>query len=106
MRAGTLNNKVTIQQQASTQDDWGQPLNTWTDIATVWADIRHQSGIETIKADSPVSVVKASIRIRYRTGVDAGMRVLHGTTAYNINAVLPDVSKKQYLDLVCEVVSG
>lgn len=107
MRAGTLRNKVVIQQQSSGQDDWGQPLPAdWTDIATVWADIRHQSGLETIKADSPASVVKASIRIRYRTGLNAGMRVVHGDVKYDIKAVLPDVGSKQYVDLACEVVNG
>lgn len=105
MRAGTLNRKVKIQQQTSTQDDWGQPVDTWTDIATVWADIRHQSGLESIKVDAPASVVKASIRIRYRTGLNAGMRVVHGATTYNILAIMPDEAKKQYLDLACEVVA-
>lgn len=104
MRAGTLRNKVVIQAQSSGQDDWGQPIDTWAPVATVWADIRHQSGLETIKADSPASVVKASVRIRYRTGLNAGMRVVHGATTYNILAIMPDEAKKQYLDLACEVV--
>jgi len=105
MRAGSLRNKVVIQQQASTTDDYGQPASTWTDVATVWADIRHQSGLESIKADSPASVVKASIRIRYRTDITAGMRAVHGTTVYDILAPLPDASGKQYTDLACQVVS-
>lgn len=106
MRAGTLRNKVVIQAQSSGQDDWGQPIDTWAPVTTVWADIRHQSGLETIKADSPASVVKASVRIRYRTGLNAGMRVVHGATIYNILAIMPDEAKKQYLDLACEVVNG
>lgn len=88
------------------QDSAGQPLTTWVKVADVWADIRHKSGLETIKADAETSIVKASIRIRYRTGIDAGMRVLHGSRVYDIKAVLPDVATRQHVDLVCEVING
>lgn len=99
--AGNLNRRVTIQSRQAGQDAIGQPLTTWQTAATVWASIRHTSGMEAIKSGADVSVVKASIRIRYRTGIDAGMRVTHGTTVYDIKAVLPD-GRREFLDLVCE----
>lgn len=99
----TLNSRATIQQQASGIDEIGQPVTGWADMATVWANVRHQSGLESIRADADVSVVKASIRVRFRADVDAGMRVLVSGVAYDINAVLPD-AKRQYLDLVCQKV--
>lgn len=106
MRAGQLNRLVTIQRLTQIKDGIGQIIGTdWTDVATVWANIRHLSGTEAIKADAPTSTVRASIRIRYRAGVDAGMRVLHGSTAYDIQAVLPDEIGRRHIDLVCEVVS-
>lgn len=106
MRAGQLNRLVTIQRLTQIKDEIGQIIGTdWTDVATVWANIRHLSGAEAIKADAPTSKVRASIRIRYRAGIDAGMRVLHGSTAYDIQAVLPDEIGRRHIDLVCEVVS-
>ena len=104
MRASTLNTRITIQQQSTTQDALGQPVNTWTDVANCWADVRHKSGVETIKGDTITSVVKASIRIRYRSDVTTAMRVVVGLIKYNIQAVLPDVAKREYVDLACEVV--
>lgn len=62
-------------------------------------------GPEAIKAGAPVSTVQASIRIRYRAGVTAGMRVVHNLVPYNIIAPLPDVSGREYIDLACEQVS-
>lgn len=103
MRAGPLRNLVTIQRPATGQDDIGQPVTTWTDVATVWANIAHKSGLETIKADAPVSEVQASIRIRYRTDIDAGMRVTFGSTHYDIRAVMPDSTGREFTDLVCIV---
>lgn len=104
MRAGTLNSRVTIRQQATGQDPLGQPLLTWSDVATVWANIKHTSGIEQIKAGAETSTVKVSIQIRYKTGLTHAMRVVHGADTYNIISVLPDVGKKEYTNLVCELV--
>ena len=105
MQAGLLNRRVTLQAPGTTQDELGQPIPGWTDVATLWADIRMKSGLESIKAGAPVSVVQASIRVRYRAGITAGMRVVHNLQAFNIVAVLPDVGGREYVDLVCEVVN-
>lgn len=104
MRAGALNTRITIQQQSSTQDALGQPVSTWTDVANAWADVRHNSGSESIKGDALTSTVKASIRIRRNAAVTAKMRVMIGLTAYSIEAVLDDVAGHEYTDLVCQVI--
>ena len=105
MQAGRLNRRCVIQTPSTATDELGQPIPGWTDVATVWADIRMKSGLEAIKAGAVVSTVQASIRIRYRAGINAGMRVVHNLTAYNITAVQPDVGGREFVDLVAEVVS-
>ena len=106
MYAQQLRNVVTIEQRGSGYDEAGQPVTTWTTFATVRADVRHLSGTETIKADAVASVVKASVRVRWLEGVKAGMRVKVGGAVYEIRAVLPDVARREHVDLVCEVVNG
>jgi SPP1 family predicted phage head-tail adaptor len=101
-----LNRVVVIQTPTATQDAAGQPIPTWATLATVWANIRHLSGVESIKADAESSTVKASIRIRRGVAVDASMRVVHGATNYQIRAVVPDEIDRDKIDLVCEVVHG
>lgn len=105
MQAGQLTQRVTIQQLGAAQDADGELSNGWSDVASVCADIRYLSGMETLKGGAETSVVRASVRIRYREGITTGMRILHGTTAYNIRAVLPDLARKEHIDLVCEVVA-
>ena len=105
MQAGRLNRRCVLQTPGTAQDELGQPIPGWTDVATVWGDVRLRGGLESIKAGASVSVVQASIRIRYRAGVNAGMRVVHNLTAYNITAVQPDVGGREFVDLVAEVVS-
>jgi SPP1 family predicted phage head-tail adaptor len=105
MRAGQLNNRVTLRQPVTAQDAVGQSYLTWTDLATVWANVKHLSGVSSIQGDADISTVKASIRIRYRAGLNAGMRAVVGTNVYDIKAVLMDMEGKEYTDLVCQLVT-
>lgn len=106
MNPGSLNSRVTIKQRAAGQDEVGQPLETLEDVATVWANIRNRSGTEAIRSDKDTSIVQASIRIRIRRDLNAGMEVHHGATVYMIKAVLPDEINLDRMDLACEVVHG
>lgn len=102
MQAGKLNRRVTIQAPNTAKDEYNEPIGGWIDVATVWANVAHKSGLETLKSDADVSIVKASIRIRRRTDVTAGMRVLCDGKVYDIRAVLDDVAGRVFVDLVCE----
>jgi SPP1 family predicted phage head-tail adaptor len=104
MRAGKLNSRVTIQQLSAGADALGQPVQTWTDFSTVWGEIKFNSGMQTVRSDADISIIKASVRIRYATGITAGMRATAAGYVFHIKAVLPDISGKQYTDMVCEVV--
>lgn len=105
LNAGSLKSRVVFQTQSTTQDEVGQQLTTWADSFSAWASIKHQSGTSAIKSGADTSIVKCSIRIRHRTGINAGMRVKHGDTYYSIEAVLPD-QNRVFIDLVCQVING
>lgn len=106
MDIGKLNKRVVIQSQSNTYDGAGQQVETWATFANVWANIKHKSGVEAIKSDAMASTVKASIRIRYKANVNAGMRVTYQTSIYKIMAVLPHVEDNRYVDLVVELING
>lgn len=106
LRAGDLNRRITIQRRGTAEDSWGTPTpgpENWVEVGKAWAGIKTLSGLGAIKADAQASTVKVSIRVRWRTDLAAGMRVLHGGTVYDVEAVLPDVAGREHVDLVCEV---
>lgn len=105
MRAARLRSRVTVQQRGTGSDAWGKPSDTWTDVCTIWADARHVSGQEAAKAGSEVSRARASVRIRWRTDITAAMRILLAGVPYDIQAVLPDLRRREFVDLVCEAAS-
>lgn len=106
VRAGRLTTLCTVQRKSAGVDEIGQPLpEAWELERTVWADVRNLNGTEAIKSGANVSTVSASIRIRWTTGIDAGMRVLAGGVVYEIKVVLPDMQRREFVDLVAEVVT-
>lgn len=102
LRAGSLNSRIKLQRPAETQSDSGAPTQGWADVAELWANVRYLNGTESIKSDAPVSVARASIRIRRRPDVVPNMRVLHGSVIFNVLAVLPNEESRDFVDLACE----
>lgn len=108
MKAGTLRNRIHIQRRTGGKDGWGSPLpDGWESLtpSRIAANVKHLSGVSTIKASADTSIVRASIRIRRRTDVDAGMRVVFGAQVYEIEAVLPGETR-EHIDLVCKLNQG
>lgn len=102
MQAGKLNKRVLLQRRVDTQASDGSMAASWVDVANIWADVRYLSGLEALRSDAPVSVVKASIRIRHRDGVDANYRVVHASAIFNVQAVLLSPRHRECMDLACE----
>lgn len=105
MRAGPLNSRVAIKRLSQVQDETGQVIEDWVTVAEVWANIRHLSGLETVREGLSASEVNASVRIRYRRDIDAGMVVVWSGTTYDVRAVLPSVESKEFTDLICKVTT-
>jgi SPP1 family predicted phage head-tail adaptor len=106
MRAGQLRHLVKLQSLSSGQDDIGQPTMVWTDVASLWANIRYMTGAEAIRAGAAASISKVSIQIRKRAGVVPTMRFLGADgVVYQIEAVLPDMQSRDRINVVCEVIA-
>jgi SPP1 family predicted phage head-tail adaptor len=101
---GKLNRRIVIQSRDSGTDDAGQPVQTWTTLATVWAHILGATGMGYIKAGvDGVEVNAYSFRIRYRTDLDAADRVVFNGQNFDVKSVRHDLAGREWTDLVCEV---
>jgi SPP1 family predicted phage head-tail adaptor len=103
MQAGRLRNRVTIQRPVRIQNDSGEVIvDTWTDVAPVWAAIESVTGREYMASTEFRANVTHRIRIRYRADVDATHRVVDARgTIYSIDAVLPVRGLQRELQLMC-----
>lgn len=106
MRAGTLNTRISIRRQEQVKTGGGQVVGQWVEHAATWANVRFPSGSATIKAGTDVSLVRASIRIRFRDDIHSDMRVVTNGMVFDVQAVLPDLAGRAYVDMVCQSIPG
>lgn len=101
MRAGRLNQRITIQSPATGQDEYGSPLTGWTDFAVnIPAEVLDVTGREFMASAAVLNAVETKFMIRHLDGVNPSMRVLWNGNAYNIQAVLG--TDRRSLLLMCE----
>ena len=102
--AQQLNRRITIERKAGGQDDLGQPLDNWQTYCKLWAKINVPSAGAFVNnefnpAGHEVSRITATITVRKRDGITAGMRVLHQGEVFEIRVVLPDLVDNRYIVL-------
>lgn len=108
MRAGRLRHRVRIQQGTPGRDGFGTEVLTWSDVATVWAEVRSVSGGEQTQANMQTfATASHQVTMRYRLGLSPKMRVLWGSRVLEIlNAREPD-NRMRMVQLNCvEVIDG
>lgn len=82
----------------------GRPSKDYVLVREVWANVQFQTGAEVMRAGAEASVVKASIRIRACSDVDADWRVIYKNWTFDVKAPpLPD-KDPQFAFLTCEAV--
>lgn len=103
LAAGRLRHRISIQRPVNTQDSNGDMVLDWEDVATdIAAAIEPLSVREFIASQSMQSQITARIVIRYRDGLNATMRILHGSRVYNPQGWLADAdSGLEYLTAPC-----
>lgn len=104
--AGRLDKRVTLQQATSARDGHGQPVQTWSPVATVWAAIHPLRGGERFAAQQFAAETTHRVTIRYRSGVSVQMRVVYGSRVFRIENAIDPKERHEQLELMCaEVLS-
>ena len=88
MRSGRLDRRLTLQRKTATENDYGEPVETWTTLATVWAEKIPVRGSERYAAMQTVAEVEERFKIRYRTGLTPLDRVICDGITYDVQGVI------------------
>ena len=102
MRIGALRHQVTIQERSTTQDEWGTPEDTWTDVVTVWASIQGLRGDESARAQQIGSQATSKIVIRYYAGITTSNRIKFGDRYFDIEHIDNVLEKNETLVMMCK----
>ena len=110
MNAGDLRSRGILQQRVNTPDGQGGNGVSWTNVATLWAQVVAVVGAEGVTADQQRPLVTYNITIRFRRGVipseygvDASMRFVIGARIFDIRSVIDEEERHEALILGCEL---
>lgn len=103
--AGKKTKRITIQAETGVQDTYGQSGGTWTDIATVWAEVITSGGKEFYAAQKMNAETSAVFCIWYRAGINATRRIKYGRRIFNVVSIAdPDEAHVELLISAKEVI--
>lgn len=98
MRAGDLDRRITIENIVIGQSPSGEPIETWTPVATVWAEVQQQSGREFFATAQTVSERRVVFKLRWLAGITVLHRVIYDAREHNIQEVR-EIGRRAGLEL-------
>ncbi len=102
LNAGELDQRITVQSPSASVDALGQRVESWANVATLWAKATPLRGREFFAAGAMQSEATVRFTIRYRTGIDGTMRVLWRGVAHAMVAEPINVDGGNHtLELMC-----
>ena len=101
MKTGRLRKKVTIQTPTTTVNLAGNTLETWSTLATVWADIEPLSGREAIQARAFNAEATIRARMRYLSTLTTQCRLYYGTRYLEILSIINKDEMGREMELLC-----
>jgi SPP1 family predicted phage head-tail adaptor len=101
---GALDRLVTLQSPTASPDTAGGPAITWATVATVWATKSALTGTRLLVAAMTSYEADVVFRIRWRSDVIAGWRVVHGSSTYEIK-IVEELGRHHLQDLTCRAIN-
>ena len=100
-KAGSLDRRIVLRAKLLTPDEMGQALETWSDLASVWAEKTDLRGREFFAARAINAEIETRFRIRWRAGVTPALRIAHDGRDYEILSVV-EIGRREGLELMCK----
>jgi SPP1 family predicted phage head-tail adaptor len=98
---GRLRHRLTLETVNRAPDGGGGASETWTTVATVWAEITPAGGTEAVDADALTGRVSHEIVFRYRPDVAPVMRLRSAARLFEIAAVIDVDERRRWLRCLC-----
>jgi SPP1 family predicted phage head-tail adaptor len=111
---GQLNRRIAIEQQTASQDTFGQPVQTWTQVYECWANIDVQQSQLIYSTAEFISKVTHRITMRWTSSVviQPNMRAVYTeattgvTHTYNIEALVNPMQGNVWVAVLCYEVNA
>jgi SPP1 family predicted phage head-tail adaptor len=96
-----LRERIQYQERTTATNEFGEKVETWATLATLWASVRPQSGSEKIRADQVEASLAFVVEIRFDPRVRVSGRFLYRGQILHIHSAADLESRKQWLSMAC-----
>ncbi len=111
MEIGRMNQKIDILGSVTEIDGIGNHRNTWKKLYSVWAQAYMRNSVTASSEETAAGVTKEIQQTVFKVRQSSDTRVLTTTAhrvrflglEYDITGIKPDFTKKDYLEIICEV---
>lgn len=104
MRSGNLDRRIVIEKNAASQNSFGEPEESWSTFATVWANVRPVRGNEQFASDQRRAERQSIFRIRYLSGLTEKMRISHDSAYYDIEGII-EIGRREGMEITATAVN-
>lgn len=101
VKVGQLDRRITLKTRTTVQTSTGYARETWTDLATVWAQLVDRGGAEREVSEQEVGVRRVAFIIRYRSDIGAADRIEYDGDIYDITNI-EEVGRRRFLKISAE----
>jgi len=97
---GRLDQRVTLQAYATTDDGAGGKIKAWANLSSVpvvWAKVAPKSGNENLEEGRVNASAGYVFTIRNRTDLDERIRIIWRNEEYNVRSIMRTGERSMYL---------
>lgn len=105
MKSGKLRHIITLQSATNSKTPAGTPVFTWSDFATLRAELVQAEAEESVKEAGAEDVETVTFRTRFIPGVTNALRLTFAGDAFNLKKVR-EIEAGRGLELVCQKIGG
>ena len=108
MDIGKLDKRIRIERKVETVDPvYGSVETSWQVLATVWANVVDHASFKDneVSGAHEKATIKTRLRIRYRSDIDATMRVVMSrptTQVWQISSTPIEIGNRDGIEFTCE----
>lgn len=96
-----MDRRITIEQVTKSRDTFGEPIETWSDLVSMWAQVRPLRAQEQFKTEQDIVFADTEFRIRYRPDINHEMRVNYDGNLYDIESII-ELGRREGLRLIAK----
>lgn len=99
--AGELRERITVQRVSTTRDDMGGLIETWADLATLWARVEQASSGEQFRRQQAGATAAWTVTVRWRGDLRPADRISWRGRSFEIVALENPDLRRRFLAIAC-----